>query len=224
LYPIEKALSMQLTCPCSGIIPTIANGSITISLNTINCYPPEVEDANFNPDYRITLPLDSLRPYLTDAGVRIVFESGNHLRDWLANRKKEASVKEASPYTLYVSLIDAGKGYRVVLQSKEGPNNQEGTISGYFEKDDKSKIEVTGYRTWGGFVVYDRKKDASSGVQFDWDDQAQGDDTHPVRNRFLSASSSSGKAYIDHIKLIGDFTLYEGPEDKYREPENGVTN
>jgi hypothetical protein len=223
LYPIEKALSRKLNCPCSGIFPTIANGSVTLSLDNIYCFPPEVEEMGYRPDYQTTVPLESLRPFLHDAGKRIVFESGDYLGDWLVNYQKLASTVMETPYTLYISLKEEGKAFlRVVLQSNEGPNNQEGTIFGYFEMEDGSKREVTGYRIWGGFVVYDRAKDASTGIQFMWDDEAHGDDTHPVRNRFLSASSQAGNVFIEHVKLVGAFALYEGPENEYRPPENGV--
>jgi hypothetical protein len=222
LYPISKALSRRLDCPCTNILPTIDKNDLTISLNNINCFPPEVEEAKFHPEHQITLPLETLRPFLHETGQRIVYESGTYLQDWLADQKRMATTVKESPYTLYISLIQAGQGFRVVLQSDPGANNQEGTITGYYEMEDGRIIDVTGYRTWGGFVVYDRTKDSGTGLEFFWDDQAQGDMSHAVRNRFLSASSQAGAVYIEYVKLIGEFSLYEGPEDPTREPENGV--
>jgi len=221
-YSVAKALDRKLTCPCEGILPTIQNSDLIISLNNVNCYPPEVEEMNYRVDHSITIPLESLRPYLSETGTRIVFESGSYLQDWLAGQKKAATTVAESPYSLYISVIQSGKGFRIVLQSQAGQNNEEGTITGYFENEGGQQTPVTGYRTWGGFTVFDPKLGAEKGIDFFWEDQSKGDEYHAVRNRFLSATSQSGDPYVEYVKLVGDFTQYEGPEDAYREPENGL--
>lgn len=220
-YEISKAANRNLPCECSDILPTIENNNLAISLNNINCFPPEMEEEGYHLEHYISVPLEDLRPYLTEAGTRIVFESKPYLQEWLAARKKEATTVAPSSYTLYMSVIAEGKGFRIVLQSREGKNNEE-TISGYFEDDDGKKTEVVGYRTWGGFVIYDRTKDASVGLDFSWSDKAESEDSHKVGNRFIDGIKGTHKVYIDAVKLIGAPSQYEGPEDEVREPENGT--
>jgi hypothetical protein len=220
-YQIAKASDRDLPCKCSDILLTIS-ANLDISLNNMNCFPPEMTAEGHKLEHYVSVPLESLRPYLSEEGKKIVFESGTQLKEWLVEKKKIATTVEPSPYTFFVSGMSDGKRLRIVLQSREGKNYEEGSITGYIEMTDGSKIEVTGYREWGGFVVYDRTKDASTGAYFTWSDERGSDTGYQHGNRFVDASYNRGTLYIEALLVTGAQSLYEGPEDEVREPENGT--